>query len=269
MPMVIIKNILALLLFFTSVSVQANKEIKVEHIIGKAFVENDVSPNKARKEALNNAKIEALKKAGIGESVRAQSLLFTSETNGDFKDFFSSSSQIEIKGAVKEYAITSERMFCKDSLLVIYEVIINATVIKYNKKADPAFTSNIQGIKQVYASNSNLQFTLKSTQNCYLTIFNITDTEAYMLYPNTYENEIKLEGLKEYNFPTGKLDYTLSNETEQPETNRLIFVFTKKSIPFIKMNNEQVTSVEDVFSWIYSISPDQRVSDYHSYFITK
>jgi len=64
--MVIIKNILALLLFFTSVSLQANKEIKVEHIIGKAFVENDVSPNKARKEALNNAKIEALKKAGIG-----------------------------------------------------------------------------------------------------------------------------------------------------------------------------------------------------------
>jgi hypothetical protein len=61
----------------------------------------------------------------------------------------------------------------------------------------------------------------------------------------------------------------LSNETDKTETNRLIFVFTKKPISFIKMDSEQVTSVEGVFSWIYSISPDQRTLDYKSYFITK
>ena len=267
--MIALRNYISIMFCLAFMCAQANKGIIVQKVVGEAFIEKDISPNQARKIALNEAKIEALRKAGVGESVSAQNLLFTSESNGDYKDFFSSSSQIEIRGAVKDFSIVSERMYCKDSVTIVFEVIIDATVIKYNKDADPGFTSDIQGIKEFYEANNNLEFTLKATKDCYLTIFNITDTEAYMLYPNTFEKGFKLEGLKTYDFPIGKLDYTLSNETDKTETNRLIFVFTKKPISFIKMDAEQVTSVEDVFSWIYSISPDQRTLDYQSYFITK
>lgn len=267
--MVAFRNYMSVLFCLVFFCAQASKEIKVQNIVGEAFVEKDVSPNQARKIALNEAKVEALRKAGIGESVRAQNLLFTSESNGDYQDFFSSSSQIEIRGAVKEYLIVREKMYCKDSLTIVFEVVIDATVIKYSKEADPGFTSDVQGVKGFYESNSNLEFSLKATKDCYLTIFNITDSEAYMLYPNSYEKGKKLEGLKTYNFPIGKLDYTLSNETDQPETNRLIYVFTKNPISYIKMDAEQVTTIEHVFSWIYSISPDERNLEYQSYFITK
>ena len=267
--MILFKDYLSIMFCLAFICAQASKEIKVQNIAGEAFVEKDVSPNQARKIALNEAKVEALRKAGIGESVRAQNLLFTSESNGDYQDFFSSSSQIEIRGVVKDYLIVSQRMYCKDSSTVVFEVVIDATVVKYSKDSDPGFTSDIQGVKGVYEANSSLEFTLKVTKDCYLTIFNITDSEAYMLYPNFYEKGFKLSGLKTYDFPIGKLDYTLSNETDKIETNRLIYVFTKKPISFIKMDTEQVTSVENMFSWIYSISPDQRTLSYQSYSITK
>lgn len=77
----------------------ANKDVEVKNVRGEAFIENDVSPNRARRIALNEAKIEALRRAGVSESISAQNLLFSSEANGDFQDFFSYSSQIEIRGA--------------------------------------------------------------------------------------------------------------------------------------------------------------------------
>ena len=267
--MILFRTYISLMFCLTFIFSQANKEIRVQKVIGEAFIEKDISPNKARKIALNEAKIEALRQAGVGESISAQNLLFTSESNGDYKDFFTSSSQIEIRGAVKEYLILSERMYCRDSSTIIFEVIIDATVIKYSDDPDPGFTSDIQGVKEFYEANGSLEFKLKVTKDCYLTIFNITDSEAYMLYPNPYEKGFKMDALKTYDFPIGKLDYTLSNETDKTETNRLIYVFTKKPISFIKMDAEQVTSVENMFSWIYSISPDQRTLAYQSYFITK
>ena len=246
----------------------ASKNIDVTNIVGESYVQGDVSPKQAKKEALNEAKIEALRKAGVGESISAQQLLFRSEVKGDFSDFFNSSSQIEIKGAVKDYKIISERMYCKDSLVVVYEVVIDATVIKYSKTTDSSFDVDIQGIKSVYEPNKMLKFSLKSTQSCFLTIFNITDEEAYVLYPNSYEKASQLQKLGVYQFPTGKLNYKLTNTSGKAETNRLIFVFTKKPVTYIKMNENQVTTVENVFSWIYSMSPDQRKLAYHSYFIT-
>ena len=79
-------------------NVSAKKTIDVFDITTEVQVINDVSPNQAKRIALNEAKIEALRKAGIGENVSSQQLLFTSEINNDFTDFFASSSQIEIKG---------------------------------------------------------------------------------------------------------------------------------------------------------------------------
>ena len=131
------KYILSLTIYFAFFCAQANEEIKVQNILGEAFVEKDISPNQARKIALNEAKVEALRKAGVGESVSAQNLFFTSESNGDYKDFFSSSSQIEIRGAVKEYIVVRERMYFKDSKSIVFEIVIDATVIKYNKESDP------------------------------------------------------------------------------------------------------------------------------------
>ena len=64
-------------------------------------------------------------------------------------------------------------------------------------------------------------------------------------------------------------DYELETNLKDKEFNRLIFVFTKTAVPFIKMNKEQVTTNEAIFNWIYSIMPDQRKVEYRSLVIQK
>jgi len=107
---------------------------------------------------------------------------------------------------------------------------------------------------------------VKATKQSYLTIFNITDTEGYLFYPNKYEKQTPIESQK---FPIANIDYTLHTDLKGSETNRLIYVFTKTPIPFIKMDINQVSTAEDIFSWIYTIPPDQRKVEYKTFLIQK
>jgi hypothetical protein len=255
------KSFFTSLFLFFCFSFFAQKTTKVDNIAGSSAVAGDVSPNTARIQALNNAKINALKAAGIDEHINSYQILFSSQLKNDYTQFFSSDIQSEIQGAVRSYKINSEKLYCKSAGEISYDVNIDATVVKYDTRPDPAFTANIGGVKGVYGNGDNLAFNLKATKDCWLTIFNITDKEALLLYPNDYEKQSELKKLENYSFPTAKIDYTLGNETKKDETNRLIFVFTKEFIPYIK-TNKQVTSHEDIFSWIYSIPPDKRKVEY-------
>jgi hypothetical protein len=220
-------------------------------------------------QALNEAKINALNAAGIAEDMSTYQLLFTSQQKNDFTHFFSSSIQSEMRGAVQNYEIISERTYCKTENEIVCEVKINATVVKYDTKPDNTFDANIEGIKAVYSNNENLTFNITTTQNCYLTIFNITDKEAIVMYPNKYEKQQALTAMQRYTFPQANINYTLSTDDQKQETNRLIFVFTKTPISFIKMNPDQTTTLEQIFNWIYTITPDQRKVEYVTLAISK
>lgn len=241
----------------------------VSDIRGVGLISGDVSPNQAKKQALSEAKINALKAAGIKEHLNSYQVLFTSQQKNDYSQFFTSDIQTEIQGAVQSYQVKSERTYCKSEYEIIHEVTIDATIVKYETKPDMTFDANIEGIKKIYNNEEKLTFSVKTTQTCYLTIFNITDTEASVLYPNEYEKQAKCNPLEICKYPIAKIDYILHTDLSDAETNRLIFVFTKSPIPYIKMNKEQVTTHESIFSWIYSIMPDQRKVDYLTLSIQK
>ncbi len=260
---------LCFLILLSANNLLAQKSIALSGINGAAFIAGDVSPNQAKAQALNDAKINALKAAGIGEHINSYELLFTSQQKNDYSQFFSSDIQSEIQGAVQSYEIKNEKIYCKSEFEIIYEVTIDATVIKYETKPDITFDANIEGIKGTYNNDDKLTFTVKVTQACYLTIFNITDKEAFVMYPNAYEKQAMCKPLESCNYPIAKIDYTLHTELKQQETNRLIFVFTKTLVPFIKMDKEQMTTNENIFTWIYSIMPDQRKVEYLTLSIQK
>ncbi len=63
----------------------------------------------------------------------------------------------------------------------------------------------------------------------------------------------------------GPVDYPLFKDSKQPEVTRVVFVFTKDPIKYLNYegHEEQITTSEAIFSWIYSLMPEQRVVDYH------
>lgn len=257
-----------IILFLSNIS--AKKTINVFDITTEVQVINDVSPNQAKKIALNEAKIKALREAGISESVSSQELLFKSEINNDFTDFFSSSSQIEIKGAVQSYEVASEKLYCKAQTGdIYYSITINAKVVKYSSSADPAFDAKVEGVNPIYLQNTNLKFSLRSTLDCHLLIFSIGDKETSLLFPSSYEESFKIKALEEYKFPISQINYTMFLDSGKMETNRLVFLFTKEKLNYINVNKEGLTNKEDLFSFIYSIPPDVRKIEYLTYVITK
>ncbi len=247
----------------------AQSTIKVNNIKGIAYITGDISPNQAKNLALNDAKINALKKAGIEENIKSYELLFNTEENNEFSQLFTSEIQSEIQGAIQTYEVINEATIKKNEFELYLEITINALVIKYDTKPDVTFDANIENLKGVYNNNEKLTFSIITTQDCYLTIFNINDKEATLMYPNKFEKIELLKNKISYNFPLGKVDYYLETDLNSFETNRLIFVFTKSNIPFIKMNEDQISTKEKIFNWIYSISPDQRKVEFYSFIVRK
>jgi hypothetical protein len=261
-------TIIVLLLLFNT-NLYSQNTIKVSNVKGIAYITGDTSPNQAKNLALNDAKINALKKAGIEENLKSYQLLFNTEENSEFTQLFSSEIQSEIQGAVQSFEIIKETTIKKSELELYIEITIDAVVIKYDTKPDITFDTNIENIKSVYNNNEKLTFSILTTQDCYLTIFNINDKEATLMYPNKFEKIELLKNKISYNFPLGKVDYYLETDLNSFETNRLIFVFTKSNIPFIKINEDQISTKEKIFNWIYSIPPDQRKVEFYSFIVRK
>ena len=264
-----IKIGLFLLLFSCANILLAQEIIVIKESKGTAFISGDISPNQAKKKALNEAKINALKAAGIGENIKSFELLYSSQAGKDYQQFFSSNIQSEMQGNILSYEVIKEETVQKSELELYAEVTISASVIKYETKPDVKFDVNIEGIKAVYNNEEVLKFNIKTSQLSFLTIFNITDTEASVFFPNSYEKNNELLPLIIHDFPFESIDYILYTDLKDKETNRLLFVFTKTSIPFIKMDKEQVTNEDAIFNWIYSIMPDQRNVQYYSVIVQK
>ena len=251
----------------TSLSSFGQRTVNVNNVRGMYIGSDNETPNIVKEKALNNAKINALSKAGIPEDISSYNLLYQLDKNGDFQQIFDTQFQSEIKGAVKSYEIINENRDVNEFGNFEIEITINAKVIKYNKNSDPSFTSKINGIKPVYNHGADLEFDLISSQDFYLTIFYFNDNEAGLLFPNPREESKVFNAEKIHNFPYNAR-YELITEKKE-ETNRLIFVFTKEDYKFITKNPERLSSRDEIFEWIYSISPDRRTTNGFSFTILK
>lgn len=263
--------VLSTLLLITSVLLSQEKK-QIIGAKGRYIIMGDVSEEIAKQKALADAKVDALKKAGVAEHISSYDMLFKSEVGDKFEEVFMSDKQSEIRGAVQDYTMRVEKGLDEQKNFYL-EVTIDATVILYNTSADPAFSVEIDGIKQGYKNGEMLIYTVTPSQNCYLNIFNLYEKNATLIFPNKVEKQQLFEAGKTYRFPIARElpdGYELEKTTKEPEKNKLVFVFTKSLIPYIKfkiVNDDQYTSFEDISSWMFSISPDKRTSYYESFVI--
>ena len=254
----------------------SQKKIKVQGVKGECIISN-ITPEQAKEQAIQEAKREALRRAGISENVGTSSLLKTSENKEGIKQMFNEISTVEINGEVLSYNVTNENKRINEFNNIVVEVTLDAEVIKYDTKRDASFDINVDGIDEQYKNEQVLAFDFIPSEDGYLKIFNMNDTENMLIYPysdltNKFLNDVpdrlfkKNEKVKfpiNTNFGNSKeTGYTLSTN-KRNEFNHLVFVYTKQNIPFYEKINYQ-----SIISWIYSISPDQRVVKYFGFVIT-
>ncbi len=231
----------------------SGQEKNVENVKGEWVISNDITPSKARENALNQAKVEALRTAGVPENIFESTLQYRSENPKESNEKFESLVSNSITGEVVDYKIIKEQKRINEFNNWIYEVWINATVILHKNAKDPGFELDVKNLRENYSSPDKLGFEIRPKKDGYLTIFILSESGGIQLYPNKLERSEKFTGQKDYDFPRSKaLDYEVSTDLDF-EINYLLFFFTKQEIAFTK---EETT--QNILRFIANVDPSEK-----------
>jgi len=145
---VVSNSILILLLVFVYSNSFAQKNtIKVFNVSGQAFINELLTPKQAKELALNDAKSNALRKAGIGEYIRSNNTLLSTSVGDKYDEYINTEQQSQLEGNILEYTIIKDTQFINNEKLLVVSVTIDATVIKYETKPDVNFDVRLFGVK--------------------------------------------------------------------------------------------------------------------------
>jgi len=252
----------ACLSLLTTGSALAQQDIiEIPKAVGTCIIAN-ITPEQAMETALFNAKVDALRKAKILETVDV--------TNKDIDGIFVQLITNEIKGGVVGYEVVNEDIKIVGegkSKILTYEVTINANVTKYSQERDPSFQFKTEGIKPSYKDEERVSFWVTPYQNGYLRIFLFEeDGTGQQVYPNDkfLPDRLLLQD-ETVRFPQNKrtLTITKTDKTKSKEKNRILFLFLKDNVKFIGSN----ITLQSVSNWIAGISPDRRTEEFYSFTI--
>lgn len=232
---------------------------EVSMVCGESVMSGNTTLDEAKKSALQDAKTNALRRAGVEETIRSNQLL--SSQQADRKTFaqqFTEFTNTEISGDIvdykllKDYEITTNR----DGISVC-KVCIDAKVKKYDTKRDLKFDFKLDSLSAKYSAGDELTFVVRPLSQGFLKVFLIDGTtQADIIYPNAYEAITLFEAKKSIRLPsTTKIRYTLtkSDTKSNSDINYLVLVYTKEEYPFMDKVNP-----ENILKWIASIEPSQR-----------
>ena len=277
-----IKNLLLALAFLPIVAIGQKK---VEVIDFEYPISDDKTYNQSKEITLKKAKEEALRKAGIGESINSWEMLTQSKVNSDFTKIFNSDILTNIQGFIESWEYIKEPQRINKNNLPYIQLSIRAKVKKYDSKIDPKFVAKVEGINDRYTSNINddddkkLKIKIIPEQNCFLKVFYINDDEAMFIYPIEVAQGVKSNSVFENKMLMAKaikeLNYISPYTEKEIEHGKLIFVFTKEDFPFpyatLDKDGEYYTNtyVEKIFQWYMSIEPSMKFILYKHFSILR
>ena len=225
---------------------------KITNVYGSASISN-ISPEQAKLKAIDAAKAEALRLAGVEEWVQSFDYLDKKEVNKKYSEFFYSITSVQSMGNVIGWQLVKEQKKIDVLNNLLYEVYIDAEVKLYKTRSDPEFRVDVTGLKPVYNNEENLKFQVRPAKEGFLHVFALDEQSMVVkLFPNNHEKENKLAPLATYNFPLSPhFNYEVFTDHKE-EQNYIIFLYTRQNIEFTK------TSFEDFIQYVYTIEPWER-----------
>ena len=218
----------------------------------------NITREEAREKAIEEAKKEALRRAGVEERIRATETVSTFEANDLFQQMYNAFSSVEMSGAVISFEVVRDDLErSKIDGQWYATVTINATVKKYTTTTDPEFKIDVRGLRSNgYRNGEVITFSVIPNKNGFMKIFVFENSrDATLLFPNDFEKNRKLKAKETINFPTvhGIEYYALKTTADRLEHNLWVFVYTKSDIPYYG-----AVTYHHVISWINNIEPSER-----------
>ena len=147
-----------LLLATTQVCCYAQNK-KVHNVIGRCEITRELSLAQAEERALEDAKINAMRKAGVSERLWSVTGLINEDDGSEFSQVLSRMTTLEINGLITvRDVVYSEEVIDGRRYAV---ATIDADVKLVDTKVDLTFQMEVNGTKGVYESGENMTFTVK------------------------------------------------------------------------------------------------------------
>jgi hypothetical protein len=166
--------------------------------VGRADITN-ITPEEAKRKAIMNACVNAIQFNGFEVSQRT--LDIQSESNHKIiqNDFLSLTS-LTTKGIILEKELIDDEII-SDGKHLEQMVRMRIRLGMQQGRKDPYFKVHASLNKDTFKVGDTLQLTISSTQDCYITILNIADETAYVLFPNMYCSDTFLKKGQRIVFP--------------------------------------------------------------------
>ncbi|MDR0756537.1 MAG: DUF4384 domain-containing protein [Tannerella sp.] len=212
--------------------------------------------------ALENAKENALRKAGVPEEF----IVVNTAAVTDRVSSFVSHSNSELLGEIVGYDLLHEQVR-QEGTVFFYTVEIEAKVKTGRVRRDLEFDVLIEGIQtSAYRNGDLFSFSLKPYKDCYVHVFWLDETgSGAPVYPNQAEAPERLQPGTVYSFPRTQ-SYKVRKEVkdEPVEIISLIFVFTRKNIPYTS-----ACSLDNIQKWVMTVPSYERLVKYNSIVVTE
>lgn len=215
----------------------------------------NITPEKARSEAIRLAKEEALRIA-VGEQISASTTVID---NGTMDATVARISTIGSRGGVVGLRLTTDKAVVDANGASRYEVEIVADVKVYPEITTPLISFDVTGIKHGYSHREPLKFEITPSDSSFVYIFLFDSRGAgTQLVPSQYEpNNCLVKGYPT-SFPSNRaIQYTmlLDNPISSEEINSLLVVTFRSPV---SITPEVSRDIEKTLCWIYNFDPTQR-----------
>lgn len=231
---------------------------RVRNITGRCEVTRDISLAQAEERALEDAKINAMRKAGVPERLWSVTGLINEDDGSEFSQVLSRMTTLEVNGliTVKEVDYSEEMIDGRRYAVAT----IDADVKIVDTNVDLTFQMKVDGLKNVYGNGEAMSFKVCIYgHDAYLTIFWFDDNGGSLIYPSEFDSRMQFRKNAEYTFPLNQgIEYVMEklDKSHKMETINFIAVATKRDIPFL----EKDITFDSVLKWLYSIPADERAA---------
>src|SRR3989339_740041 len=241
------------------------KKIKINKAFGIAVGDEKTSLEDVKRRAINEAKIDALKQAGIGENLSSYQNLYKTEDTKNYMELFTSDVLVNIRGDVNDVKELNVKKDITPEGFIQVTVEISCTVIKYTTDPDMTLDAEVDGIEKFYKSGDKLNFNVSPNVNSFARIFLVVreTNESFLIFPNEYHKNFEMKKGEKYSFPSDKYELELSTNIDS-EIDNVIIVLLKEDIPYTGD-----ISYEKIYRWINMIPLDKRKVITSSINITK
>ena len=231
---------------------------RVRNITGRCEVTRDISLAQAEERALEDAKLNAMRKAGVSERLWSVTGLINEDDGSEFSQVLSRMTTLEVNGliTVKEVNYSEETIDGRRYAVAT----IDADVKIVDTEVDLTFQMEVDGLKNVYGNGEAMSFKVCIYgHDAYLTIFWFDDNGGSLIYPSEFDSRMQFRKNAEYTFPLNQgIEYVMEklDKSHKMETINFIAVATKRDIPFL----EKDITFDSVLKWLYSIPADERAA---------